>query len=154
MKIHFGIWSWSSKVQFFCCCFFKKRQNFTTFYSNISKWTWVMKDLITGGEKEFNSSLGVLMIYIPQKHWFWAFFAPNKIFGGSLWPNLQTGEIIIQTCVREFKSTERCFFREYDFQLQDAHLLWLWDKWNFEKWKFLWCFFRHDTLKSKSDGYS
>ena len=59
MKIHFGIWSWSSKVHFFCCCFFKKRPNFTTFYSNISKWTWVMKDLITRCEKEFNSSLSV-----------------------------------------------------------------------------------------------
>ena len=88
-----------------------------------------------------------------QKTWFWAFFAPNKIFGGSLWPNLQTGEMIVRTCVREFKSTERCFFREYDFQLQDANLLWLWDKWNFAKWKFLWCFFRHDTLKSKSDRF-
>ena len=61
--------------------------------------------------------------------------------------------MIVRTCIREFKSTERCFFRKYDFQLQDANLLWLWDKWNFEKWKFLWCFFRHDTLKSKSDRF-
>ena len=88
-----------------------------------------------------------------QKIHFEYFFAPSKKTHASLWPNLQSGEMIVRSCLLESKSTKRCFVREYAFQLQKADLSWLWDKWKVWKMTILFCVSHHHTLNSKSNVF-
>ena len=88
-----------------------------------------------------------------QKLDFEHFFAPSKKTHGSLWPNLQNGEMIVRSCLLESKSTKRCFVREYTFQLQKANLSWLWDKWKVWKMTILFCVSHYHTLNSKSNVF-
>ena len=88
-----------------------------------------------------------------QKLDFEYFFAPSKKTHGSLWPNLQSGEMIVRSCLLESKSTKQCFVREYAFQLQNADLSWLWDKWKVWKMTILFCVSHHHTLNSESNVF-
>ena len=85
-----------------------------------------------------------------QKLDFECFFAPSQKTHASLWPNLQTGEMIVWSCLLESKSFKRCFVREYAFQLQKVDLSWLWDKWKVWKMTILFCVSHHHTLNSKA----
>ena len=61
--------------------------------------------------------------------------------------------MVVRSCLLESKSTNRCFVREYAFQLQKADLSWLWDKWKVWKMTILFCVSHHHTLNSKSNVF-